>query len=281
MALLAGVPSAPTFFPAARIADNLLEDAAVLRVSKVALTRIALIVGAFAVLEILCWTGLIDRVTMIPPTEMVGSLWKILLSGQFNDDIAFTIWNTTVAIAISVVGGFFAGALLHAFPRVRRAVEPLLSAYYAVPIFVFYPLLVVAFGVGRASLIAMGALFGIVAMVVNTMLGLDRVPTVIVKTAATMKLDPWTSLVLVRLPAAGPHLVTGVKLAVAYTVIAIVAGEFILATAGMGKRIAFGYNDFDNPTMYGMLLLLLALVMIVNGALSIWERRLHHRFGQR
>jgi ABC-type nitrate/sulfonate/bicarbonate transport system permease component len=71
-----------------------------------------------------------------------------------------------------------------------------------------------------------------------------------------------------------------VKLAVAYSVIAIVAGEFILATAGMGKRIAFGYNDFDNPTMYGMLLLLLALVMVVNGTLAVWEGRLHRRFGQ-
>jgi hypothetical protein len=47
----------------------------------------------------------------------------------------------------------------------------------------------------------------------------------------------------------------------------------------MGKRIAFGYNDFDNPTMYGMLLLLLLLVMAVNGALSVWERQLHRRFG--
>jgi NitT/TauT family transport system permease protein len=173
------------------------------------------------------------------------------------------------------------GALLHAVPRMRRTVEPLLSAYYAVPIFVFYPLLVVALGAGRAALIAMGALFGVVAMVVNTMLGLDRVPRAILKTASVMRLGPWLSLVLVRLPAAAPHLVTGVKLAVAYSVIAIVAGEFILASAGMGKRIAFGYNDFDNPTMYGMLLLLLVLVMVVNGALSAWERRLHRRFGQR
>jgi NitT/TauT family transport system permease protein len=173
------------------------------------------------------------------------------------------------------------GALLHAVPRMRRTVEPLLSAYYAVPIFVFYPLLVVALGVGRAALIAMGALFGVVAMVVNTMLGLDRVPRAILKTASVLRLGPLPSLVLVRLPAAAPHLVTGVKLAVAYSVIAIVAGEFILASAGMGKRIAFGYNDFDNPTMYGMLLLLLVLVMVVNGALSAWERRLHRRFGQR
>jgi NitT/TauT family transport system permease protein len=126
----------------------------------------------------------------------------------------------------------------------------------------------------------MGALFGVVAMVVNTMLGLDRVPRAILKTASVLRLGPLPSLVLVRLPAAAPHLVTGVKLAVAYSVIAIVAGEFILATAGMGKRIAFGYNDFDNPTMYGMLLLLLALVMAVNGALAAWEGRLHRRFGQ-
>ena len=60
----------------------------------------------------------------------------------------------------------------------------------------------------------------------------------------------------------GPHLITGVKLSVAYSVIGIVAGEFILATAGMGKRIAFGYQDFDNRTMYGMLLLLLVLVTV-------------------
>ena len=73
---------------------------------------------------------------------------------------------------------------------------------------------------------------------------------------------------------------TGVKLAAAYSVIGIVAGEFILATAGIGKRIAFGYQNFDNRTMYGMLLLLLILVMVVNGALAYWEKRLHRRFGR-
>jgi NitT/TauT family transport system permease protein len=253
--------------------------AAGLHISKVAATRTALVVGTLLVLELLCRLRIIDRITMIPPSEMLHALWQILQSGRYNDDIVFTVTNTAAAIVLSIVGGFLAGAVLHAMPRLRRVAEPLLAAYYAVPIFVFYPLLVVAFGVGRASLIAMGALFGVVAMIVSTMLGLDRVPSVIAKTATTMKLDPWTSLVLIRLPAAGPHLVTGIKLAVAYSVIAIVAGEFILATAGIGKRIAFGYNDFDNRTMYGMLLLLLTMVMVINGVLSAWERRLHRRFG--
>ena len=240
-----------------------------------------MIVGAFAALEILCRAGIIDRVTMIPPTEMVAALWNILASGRFNQDILFTVYNIVAAAVFAIVLGFFVGAGLHALPRIRRPIEPLLSAYYAIPTFVFYPLLIVAFGVGRTALIVMGAMFGIVAMVVNTMLGLDHVPPVISKAASIMKLDTLRQLVLVKLPAAGPHLVTGVKLAVAYSVIGIVAGEFILATAGIGKRVSYAYDNFDNKTMYGMLLLLLIGVMIVNGVLSAWEKRLHRRFGQR
>jgi NitT/TauT family transport system permease protein len=251
-----------------------------LRSASAAIGRTLVVVGAFAALEMLCRLSVINRMTMIPPTEMIGALWQIVSSGKFNADIAFTVLNTAAAVALSVVGGFAAGAALHAFPRIRHAFEPLLAAYYAVPVFVFYPLLIVAFGVGRTALIVMGALVGVVAMIVNTLSGLDRVPPVLVKTADVLGMSRLRKLVRIRLPAAGPHLITGVKLSVAYSVIGIVAGEFILSTAGMGKRIAFGYQDFDNRTMYGMLLLLLLFVMAINGALALWEKRLHRRFGQ-
>jgi NitT/TauT family transport system permease protein len=244
------------------------------------LTRWALVAGSFVALEVLCRSGIIPRATMIPPTEMVVALWQILGSGRANGDIASTVVNLLAAIALSVFLGFWLGAALRAFVRARLILEPLLSAYYAVPVFIFYPVLIVAFGVGRTALIAMGAMFGIVAMIVNTMIGLDRVPRVISQTATVMRCGSIRRLLLLYLPAAAPHLVTGIKLAVAYSVIGIVAGEFILATAGIGKRIAFGYQDFDNRTMYGMLLLLLLMVMAINGALSRWEKRLHHRFGQ-
>jgi NitT/TauT family transport system permease protein len=251
------------------------------QVSKVGAARLALIVAVLAALELLCRLGVINPVTMIPPSEMITSLAGILASGRFNSDIVFTLYNIVAAALLATVLGFFVGAGLHALPRLRRPLVPLLSAYYAIPTFVFYPLLIVAFGVGRAALIVMGAMFGIVAMIVNTTLGLDHVPPAVERTGAILRLDGLRALVLVRLPAAAPHLVTGIKLAVAYAVIGIVAGEFILATSGIGKRIAFAYDNFDNRTMYGMLLLLLLGVMLVNGALSAWEKRLHRRFGQR
>ena len=249
--------------------------------NKVGAARTAFVVLAFAALELLCRAGIIDRLTMIPPTEMASSLWDILGSGRFNSDIFFTLYNIVAAALLAIIVGFLLGAGLHALPRLRRPVEPLLSAYYAIPTFVFYPLLIVAFGVGRTALIVMGAIFGVVAMIVNTTLGLDHVPSAVARTGSILKLGAFRKLILVRLPAAAPHLMTGVKLAVAYSVIGIVAGEFILATAGIGKRVSFAYDNFDNQTMYGLLLLLLVGVMIVNGVLSAWEKRLHRRFGQR
>jgi len=248
--------------------------------SRVALARATLIVSVFVLLELLCRLGVIDRVTMIPPSEMITALFDILRSGRFNTDIAFTFYNTLWATGLAICIGFFLGAGLHALPRLRRVLDPLLSAYYAVPTFVFYPLLIVVFGVGRTALVVIGAMFGIVAMIVNTVLGLDRVPPAVDKTGRILQLGALRQLVLVRLPAAAPHLVSGIKLAVAYSVIGIVAGEFILATSGIGKRVAFAYDNFDNRTMYGLLLLLLIAVTIINGCLSAWEKQLRRRFGQ-
>ena len=250
-------------------------------ISKVGLARALFIVSVFALLELLCRSGVIGRVTMIPPSEMVAALFDILRSGRFNSDIAFTCLNTISATALAIAAGFIIGAALHALPRLRRAVDPLLSAYYAVPTFVFYPLLIVVFGAGRTALIVIGAMFGIVAMIINTVLGLDHVPPAVGRTGHILKLDRLRQLVLIRLPAAAPHLVSGFKLAVAYSVIGIVAGEFILATRGVGKRVAFAYDNFDNRTMYGLLLLLLIAVALINGCLSAWEKQLHRRFGQR
>lgn len=250
------------------------------RAVPVAWLRAALVAAAILALEALCRLGFVNRLTMIPPSEMAVALAGLLASGRVAADIRFTLQNTAAAIAISVFAGFAIGAAVHELPRLRRVLDPLFSAYYAVPTFVLYPLLIVAFGIGAGSLIAMGAMFGVVAMIINTLIGLDRVPASLVKTARVMGLGGLRAMLLVRLPAALPTLVTGMKLAVAYSVIGVVAAEFILATAGVGKRIAFAYNDFDTRTMYALMLLIIVAVMLLNGLLYAWEQRLHRRWGR-
>jgi NitT/TauT family transport system permease protein len=243
------------------------------------IVQIALIGAAVLVLELLCRTGIINRFTMIPPSEMVSALADVVATAPwFWSDVSYTLGNLAAAIGLSVLGGFLIGLAVHAVPRLRRALDPIFTSYYAVPTFVLYPLLIVFFGIGPTSLIVLGALFGIVAMVVATMTAIDRIPRVLVKVARVSRLGWLRAALLVKLPAASPHLVTGLRLAVAYSVIGIIAGEFILSTEGIGRRVALAYNNFDNRTMYGLLVLILGFAIAVNSGLGAFEQALHRRW---
>jgi len=248
--------------------------------SRVALLRLAVVVGFVAVVELLCRLGVITPLTMIPPSAMLLSLVHLVADGEVKADLIFTLTNIAAAITLSIVSGFILGVIIHALPRLRRVVDPLLAAYYAVPTFVFYPLLLVVLGVNRLPLIVIGAMFGVVGMTVSTIDGIDRIPRVLMKTASAYDMNPITAALLIKLPAATPHLFTGVKLAVTYSVIGVVAGEFILSIAGMGRSIAFAYNDLDNTKMYGLLLLLLTITTLLNVALQLIEQRLYKRWGR-
>lgn len=245
--------------------------------SKVALIRLAVVALAIGALELGVRSGAIDRYTMIAPSEMAQAMWRILVTGRLNRAILYTLQNTAAAFLISVLVGFAIGAVLHRLPRARRAVEPLLASYYAVPVFIFYPLFIVMFGLNAWPLIAVGFLFAVAAVIINTMNGFDRVGRVLGKTARALRMSRVQETFLITLPAAAPYLFTGLKLAVAYAFIGVVAGEFILSGAGLGYEIAFAYNNFDNRTMYGLMLFLLVFVTVINMTLHTVERRLHAR----
>jgi NitT/TauT family transport system permease protein len=236
--------------------------------------RLTLIVVAILALELACRMGLISRLAVVPPSIMVLGLVRALSSVAVLIDLGWTFLTVTVAIVASVIGGFVLGFILHGLPRVRNRVEPLLAVYYAVPNFAFYPLLIVLFGLGVGPLVVLGTMYGIVAMLASTLLAFDRVPRVMSRTARVFHLSPLQEILRIRLPAALPWLFAGVKLAIAYSLIGVIAGEFILSTKGIGHRIAFAYDNFDIVTMYGLILFVLLLVGGVNMLLHSQEQRL-------
>jgi NitT/TauT family transport system permease protein len=249
----------------------------VTRSRAVAWTRVAVVAGAILAVELLCRTRIINPLTLIPPSEMVAALWELVVSGRVQDDLAQTFSTVAAAFALSVSAGFVAGAVVHALPRVRRALDPLLASYYSIPFFVFYPLLIAVFGLNVLPLIFIGFVFATAAMVIATLNGLDRVPRVLLKTARVHRLGRAETVLRVTLPAAAPYLFTGLKLALAYSFIGVIAGEFILAGAGLGHGISYAYDSFDNRTMYALMFFVLAIVTLMNTALHVWEQRLLRR----
>lgn len=239
--------------------------------------RLGIIGGAVGLLEVLCRTGVIRKLTMVPPSDMALALWQLLASGQILPDMRRTLSSVAIAGAIAVAGGILLGIGLHAVPRLRRAIDPFLASWYAVPFFIFYPLLVGIFGLSDAPIILVAVLFAVVAMIVNTLNGLDRVTPVLRKVARVHRLSAAATVRRILLPAIAPHLLTGFKLATAYSFIGVIASEFILSTSGLGFAIAHAYNNFETRKMYALMLLIIGLVTAVNMGLFMWEQRLLRR----
>lgn len=239
--------------------------------------RIAIVVLFLICLEGLCRSGMINRTVLIPPSEMLIHLIEILKEGTYTKDIVFSFINIVSAVIISVILGFAIGVWIHSWPALRSASEPLLSSYYAVPTFIFYPIFIVIFGVGHGSIIAIAVLLGIVAMITATLSGLDRIPPVMRKTARVMRLSRLKMAVLIELPAALPYVFSGVKLSVAYAFIGVIASEFVLSGAGVGYAISYAYNMFQNDNMYALMLLVLLSVTLINCVFNYIDRRLQLR----
>jgi NitT/TauT family transport system permease protein len=248
--------------------------------TRVGWIRLIVIIAAIGALEVACRTGLIDHRTVIPPSEMAVTLVKILASGDINSDIVRTLGVIMIAVALSVIFGFALGLLVHALPRVREALDPFFATYYAVPIFIFYPVLIAIFGLSLAPILLIGVATAIVAMIIATLNGLDRVPRVLTKVARVHRMGRFATAVRLQLPAAAPYLFTGVKLSVSYGFIAVIASEFILAPAGLGRDIADAYADFNNARMYALMLFLLVIATVVNMVLHALDQRWSRRRGR-
>jgi NitT/TauT family transport system permease protein len=247
--------------------------------SRVGWIRLAVIVGAVGLLEFCCRVGLIDRGVVIPPSEMMDALVRLLISGQANEEILRTFGIVIAAASAAVALGFVLGLIVHALPRLRQALDPFFATYYAVPIFIFYPVLIVIFGLSMMPILLMGILTALVAMITATLNGLDRVPAVLTKVARVHRMGTIATALLLKLPAAAPHLFTGVKLAVSYALIGVIASEFILAPAGLGREISDAYADFNNRRMYALMLLLIIVATAVNMLLQMLDQRWAERRG--
>ena len=86
-------------------------------------------------------------------------------------------------------------------------------------------------------------------------------------------------LIKASTPFCAPYLITAAKLALAYAFIGVIGSEFIMARSGMGYEIGYAFLNFDNATMYPLIVLVLLLSVVLNGALTHWEKKLLARRG--
>jgi NitT/TauT family transport system permease protein len=258
------------------------------RANKITFTKWAVVLGAAACLEIIARTGMIRRSTLTPVTEMFVTLWKCFITGEIaisfvkDSSIAqhffITFGEILLSFSFAALAGLPIGILLWRFKILARILNPYFVSYYAIPIFALYPLIVRFFGAGILSITLMGWLFAIVAIIINTATGFEEVDKKIYpKVGKSLRLSSLRIFLWIYFPGATPYIFTGLKLGFIYSLIGVVASEFILSTKGLGYLVRFSYCAFETEIMYAAMLLIVIIAVLVNMVLMRMEARIYGR----
>lgn len=210
--------------------------------------------------------------TLPAPSTMVSGVVDLLDDPQFWDDAGRTGLEIGLAIVFGSVLGLLAGLLFWKLPTLGRVVEPYLVSFYAVPMVLFYPVMIVIVGINASSVVILATIMAMIPVALNTTVGLNGIRPVYLKLARSLQCRPHQMLFSIALPAAAPFIVAGLRLGVVYALIGSIAMEFVTAQAGLGYRIRYLYEIFDNNTMYSYILVVLLFSVVLTALLALVER---------
>ena len=195
------------------------------------------------------------------PIQVFETLWQQSSSLLYHAGI--TLIEILLGLALGVVLGVLTAILVNAVPLARRYVMPVIVASQALPVFAIAPLLVLWFGLGLGSKIAMATLiiYFPVASALND--GIVRTNQNIIDIARMYGATPWQTLLKLRLPAAMPSLASGIKVAATVAPIGAIVGEWVGASGGLGYVINQANARMQTDTVFAGLVLLVLMVIIL------------------
>lgn len=236
------------------------------------LFRWAVVIALVAVLEVVSDRKMVSPTMITAPSEMARKLIELIYEGKITKNLIRTMTETFLSFGLSSSVGIVAGILFWKAPRMARLLEPYLVSAYAVPFLLFYPVLLVLFGLGALPIIVLTAVASLVSIVLNTWVGFREIKEVYVKVGRNMNCSRAQMFQKIYFPAAKPYIFAGLKLGFVYCLIGTIAMEFILADRGLGFAVHYAYESFETPTMYAYILLIISIAVVCNSVLLRGER---------
>ncbi len=184
-----------------------------------------------------------------------------------------TIMEVATALVIGGFAGLAVGLALGANPFLSKAFERYLYYLGPTPKIVFFPVMIMWFGVGVESKIAMGTLSCFFPVVLSAAAGMRQIEGVLIRVGRSFRLSTSQMVTKIYLPAMREPIVNGVRLGMGVAMIGTLLAETKLSNKGVGFMIIDAYNTFDMPRMYAVLLVLFAIAIGANALVGRASRR--------
>ena len=211
------------------------------------------------------------------PTYVIPAPHKIL--AILLKDLSSVLYHAGITLS-EAVSGFVIGSLLGALlgivfaysPVISRGLLPYVIAANTIPVVAIAPIIIIWFGHGVGSKIAVTTFLSFFPLAINMMKGLKSYDQVIMDLFHVGAASHWQRFWKMRLPSALPYVFVGLKLNVTFSVIGAIVAEFVQADRGLGFVIMTTYRLLNMPKLWAAMLVSAVIGIIFFGVVALLER---------
>jgi ABC-type nitrate/sulfonate/bicarbonate transport system permease component len=212
------------------------------------------------------------RVLLPAPTDTFVAAAELVKTGVLQRDILASLKRVFMALLVASAIGFPIGLLIGMSKPAAWLLEPVFGFFRPIPPLAWIPLSIVWFGISESQnvfIIFLGAFFPIL---VNTVQGVREVDRQLVRAARTLGASKFDIAVTVLLPAALPSMFVGFRVGVGIAWMALVAGELVAASSGLGFLISQGRMLFRPDYIIVGMVTIGLIGLILDGLVRLLQR---------
>jgi NitT/TauT family transport system permease protein len=234
---------------------------------------------ALAAAVLLAWewaaaSGMLDSFFFSRPSDIVRRIAEWIETGLLWAHVAATFTEAILAFAIGGSLGMVFGFAMAGVPLLAALLEPYIRIANALPRVVLAPMFLLWFGLGIWSKVALGVTVVFFIVFFNTYRGVREVNGVIIDNARMLGCSRRQLVRHVLVPSALTWIFSSLHISSGMTIVAVVVGEYLGASRGIGYLIAQAEGVFDTTGVFAGMVVLAAWVLAVGALIGRLERRL-------
>lgn len=236
------------------------------------LLSVGLIIVVLAAWQASADLNWVDPTFTSSPWAIAVAAYHFIPSSEGLKDMRVSGEELAIGFLMAIGAGVVFGLLMGWYRYIEEATGLALNIFYSIPIIALAPVLIVWFGIGMASKVAVVFIAALFPITINTLTGVKNVDRTLLDVARSFNaknLQIWGTVVL---PASVPSIMTGLRLGMVGALVGVVVGEFIAATAGIGYLVTVAANNFNTTLVFVGILIIAVAAVILTTILKAIER---------
>jgi ABC-type nitrate/sulfonate/bicarbonate transport system permease component len=238
---------------------------------KINIVPVVVIILLLIIWQAACTLEWVPRFMLPSPINVVKAFvtdFSLLM-----DHAKVTLLEAVLGLFFGILLGFVCAVLMDTFPIVKKGLYPILVISQTIPAVAIAPLLILWFSYGMTPKVILVVLVSFFPMAVGLLDGLQSVDEDMIKLMHSMKATRWQIFQYVKLPAALPEFFSGVRIAVAYSVVGAVISEWLGGFSGLGVYMTRVKKSMAYDKMFAVIFFVSAISLILMAFVSVLQKK--------